>query len=608
MPTRLLILLSAAALTIGCQTAPQVPRSSSSLPNTANQPNESVRIRRADTKALPTLTQQDQDLKLTLAQAQELLNTGAPDQALQLLNGLEIGELSETTGDWLYTLTAQAHISLGNYIEAYRAITKVLGITTDYWLLLNQVCAKLTFRRCQADSMIALQAERTLSSRIDQDAILQILLDKSRTPYYEDIILAAAEITPITSPETAIHQGWYTLAEILTSAGSRQRTATVWQNWRQSWPNHPAALTPPTIIDQFRVEMPKSIALMLPLSGDLAHVGRAVRDGFIAALMAEEMNIGLHIFDSVANSSIELIRSARGVNADVIVGPLLKLNVDAFATFAAASETPTLLLNYLPKDTDATAARTPAMNLLQLGTAIEDEAATLAVHMQTNQHERVMIVSSNSVWANKALDTFREDWPHPVYTARFSTIKQLTNAVGTTMGVADSTARKTRVSSLLKEPIEFLPRARQDLDAIVALTTGFESAALIPALQFHFADHLPVYATSQSLRDNESPNGFTVTELPALVQPDATEQALINAFNLNQNPLVDLYVLGLTAFQMATWAPALTKPSPWRDHFTRQSPIGRLSLESGGRLSRSLAVTTVQDAKSSPAMGVAESK
>jgi outer membrane PBP1 activator LpoA protein len=165
------------------------------------------------------------------------------------------------------------------------------------------------------------------------------------------------------------------------------------------------------------------------------------------------------------------------------------------------------------------------------------------------------------------------------------------------MGVADSSARKARVSSLLKEPIEFLPRARQDLDAIVALTTGFESAALIPALQFHFADHLPVYATSQSLRDNQSPNGFIVTELPALVEPDATEQALINAFNLNQNPLVDLYVLGLTAFQIATWAPVLTEPSPWRDHFTRQSPIGRLSLKSGGRLSRSLAVTTVNDAQ-----------
>ena len=127
------------------------------------------------------------------------------------------------------------------------------------------------------------------------------------------------------------------------------------------------------------------------------------------------------------------------------------------------------------------------------------------------------------------------------------------------MGVEASAARKARIATLLDEPVEFLPRARQDLDAVLALTTGFESAALVPALQFHFADHLPVYATSQSLRDNKSPTGFAATELPALVKPDAAEQALIDAFNLNQSPLVDLYALGLAAFQMATWAPVLTE-------------------------------------------------
>ena len=111
---------------------------------------------------------------------------------------------------------------------------------------------------------------------------------------------------------------------------------------------------------------------------------------------------------------------------------------------------------------------------------------------------------------------------------------------------------------------------------------------MVPALQFHFADHLPVYATSQSLRDNKSPTGFAATELPALVKPDAAEQALIDAFNLNQSPLVDLYALGLAAFQMATWAPVLTESPSWREHFIRHSPIGMLSISPTGRLSRTL--------------------
>ena len=593
MPTRLLIFCCAVVLTIGCQTAPQSPRSAP-LQTTESAPAgaQTNGIGIDFNQARQTLTQQDRDLKLTLAQAQAVLDSGDATQTLMLLNEFTNQEFSASVNDWFYTLTAQAHSSLNNAIEAYRALTQVSQTTAEYWVLLRQVCSALAFSRCKADSMIALQNQTQLSGQVEQDAILETLLDANRNPGSEDLVLTAAQITPLSTPETNSHSGWYALADVLTSAGSRQKTIAAWDNWQQRWSTHPAALTPPTLTNELAARTTRSIALLLPLSGNLARVGRAVRDGFIAALMAEELNTDLHIFDSANHSPIELIRLARNVSADVVVGPLLKLNVEAFAAFAAASETPTLLLNYLPGDSDFGA---PAINLLQLGTAIEDEAATLAAHLQTNQHERVMVVYNDSAWANKALNTFREAWPYPLHTANFGTIKQLTNAVGSTMGVAASTARKTRIAALLGESVEFLPRARQDLDAILALTTGFESAALVPALQFHFADHLPVYATSQSLRDNKSPTGFAVTELPVLVQPNAAEQALIDAFNLNQSPLVDLYALGLAAFQMATWATVLTESSSWREHFIRHSPIGMLSISSTGRVSRTLTVTTARD-------------
>ena len=556
-------------------------------------------------QARDTVTQQSRDLKRTLAQAQTLLKSGAALQTLDLLNGLKDSELSGLSSDLCYTLKAQAHSLLNNPIEAYRALTQLSQIGTEHWRILRQACSKLNFNRCMADSMIALQAEAALSSQFEQDAILETLLNAKRAPGYEDLVLTSAQITPLPTPETPLHMGWYALIDMLTSAGSRQKTAIAWKNWQQRWSNHRAALTPPNLTNQLTVRPVKSIALMLPLSGDLARVGRAVRDGFIAALMEESLNTDLHIFDSAALLPIQLIRGAREVNADVLVGPLLKPNVQAFASFAAASETPTLLLNYLPSSDSESTASTSATQMLQLGTAIEDEATTLATHMQTNQHERVMIVYNDSAWANKAFDTFINAWPHPVYTANFGTIKQLTNSVGETMGVTASASRKDRVAALLGEQVEFLPRARQDLDAILALTTGFESVALIPALQFHFAEHLPVYATSQSVRGNQSPNGFAVTELPALVQPNAAEQALIDAFKLSQSPLVDLYALGLTAFQMATWAPVLTEPSLWRNHFINHSPIGMLSLGSQGRISRTLKVMTVGDRQNSTSRAAA---
>lgn len=89
-----------------------------------------------------------------------------------------------------------------------------------------------------------------------------------------------------------------------------------------------------------------------------------------------------------------------------------------------------------------------------------------------------------------------------------------------------------------------------------------------------------------------------MAELPLLTQPNRVELGMISAFNLSSNSLVDLYALGASAFQMATWAPALSMPSNWREHFTLRSPIGQLQLNSGGRISRNLAIKTVAPTRS----------
>ena len=201
MPTRLLIFCCAALLTIGCQTAPQSPRSAP-LQTTESAPAgaQTNGIGIDFNQARQTLTRQDRDLKQTLAQAQALLNSGAATQTLTLLSQFENQEFSTSVGDWLYTLLAQAHISLNNAIEAYRALTQVSQTTTEYWVLLRRVCSALVFNRCKADSLIALQSKTHLSGQVEQDAILQALLDANRNPGYEDLTLTGAQITPLSTP------------------------------------------------------------------------------------------------------------------------------------------------------------------------------------------------------------------------------------------------------------------------------------------------------------------------------------------------------------------------------------------------------------------------
>ncbi len=563
----------------------------------------------ADPAGQLTLAQRQRELKRILAQAERQLATGATTPVLELLNSIAITNLSPLATAQLHVLKAKAFARSGDPLEGYQALTNVSLTTLDHWSVLLQICSQLSLAQCRANSLIAMQAFTTQSSQLQQDDILLALLQARRAPDYEALQLASAQITPIPEPDTPLHRGWHALADALITTGSRSRTYSAWLRWQQQWPSHPAALVAPTMAAQLAAPANESIALMLPLTGRLANVGRAVRDGFIAAYLAEAgapanaVTPKLHVFDSAKYTSMELMRLARGANADVLVGPLLKANVEAFAGFALASETPTLLLNYLPDASTKEAEPDSSLNLVQLGTAIEDEAETLATYMGTNQHERIMVIHNNSAWATRALRAFQKDWPHPLYVTDFGDLKQLTNAVGQIMEVSASTSRKERIASLLGEPLEFLPRARQDLDAVLALTTGFESAALTPALQFHFAEHLPVYATSQSLRDATEPQGFTVTELPVLTQPNKVEQELIDTYNLRDSALVDLYAVGLSAFQMATWTPLLTEPTAWRNHFTIQSPIGLLHLNPSGRFSRTLSIKTSTDFQRPPRAG-----
>ena len=99
-----------------------------------------------------------------------------------LLNEFTNQEFSASVNDWFYTLTAQAHSSLNNAIEAYRALTQVSQTTAEYWVLLRQGCSALACSRCKADSMIALQNQTPLSGQVEQDAILAPLLAANRNP------------------------------------------------------------------------------------------------------------------------------------------------------------------------------------------------------------------------------------------------------------------------------------------------------------------------------------------------------------------------------------------------------------------------------------------
>jgi outer membrane PBP1 activator LpoA protein len=196
------------------------------------------------------------------------------------------------------------------------------------------------------------------------------------------------------------------------------------------------------------------------------------------------------------------------------------------------------------------------------------------------------------------LAEFQNLWPFPITIARFDEIKQVTSAVGGSMGVADSVARKTELTQLFDQEMQFLPRARQDLDAVVALTSNVESRALVPALRFHFANNLPVYATSQSIRGGSNIRelaGFTVTELPILANPSLNMRNLVSTYALTSSPLVELYALGYDAYQLATWIHLLNQSEKTSTQRTLRLSMatGIIQLSPNGRFQRTLDLVNI---------------
>ncbi|MCZ6618750.1 MAG: penicillin-binding protein activator, partial [Gammaproteobacteria bacterium] len=392
--------------------------------------------------------------------------------------------------------------------------------------------------------------------------------------------------------QTGKRLGWWELKssmlESFSSTDQRMRLA----RWRSRWPGHPAFnLLPTMLLPQNDQEWrPEHVALLLPLSGPLARAGRAVRDGFISAYLQgpssatpkQTTDFRISVYDSTASPLAIVYERILADGVDLVVGPLSKRSLREFNDLNP--ELPVLGLNYL-EDLEE-----PAQNLLQLGLAIEDEADTLVNRLLADGVDRLIIFHNGEDWSLRAVERLETHWPFHMTVQAFRDIKTITEAVGRAMHVDVSSERHVALSKLLDLELEFLPRAREDVAAIVVLVSNLEATALVPALKFHFADDLPVYASSQSVRGKQSDtlgplDGFRVIELPWQLFDDPLYKAMAEVFTLPINPFAALYALGVDAFRVSDRLVAFTRNSS--AHLLGSTGI--LSLDHQHRFRRELA-------------------
>lgn len=302
---------------------------------------------------------------------------------------------------------------------------------------------------------------------------------------------------PADAPDAA---GWLALAEAYTAhAYDPAAFAGAIAAWQTNYPGHPAqTLLLAELLEQSEESLrpPTKIALLLPLQGQLARVGEAVRDGFVAARFSGLMSPApdIVVYDVNAGNAVASLQQAIAEGAGLVVGPLEKGALDAVLA-AGELPVPMLALN------TATTPPANAARLFQFGLRPEDEAIDVAERAWADGRRRMITMVPSNELGERIVTAFSTRWLELggtlVDRVRFqSSVKSYAAAVRQTFGLQQSEARAAALRRLLKRALVSEARRRDDVDAILLSAPPVEARQILPQFRFLGADNLPIYATS----------------------------------------------------------------------------------------------------------------
>jgi uncharacterized protein len=374
---------------------------------------------------------------------------------------------------------------------------------------------------------------------------------------------AAAAGLPLETPAGAdpLVAAWLELGrETAAAAGNPFRLRAALTAWREQNPEHPAALElVGTLLQEYRAmtEFPQRVALLLPLGGRHAGAAGVVRDGFIAAYLAqgdEGERPALRFYDTTALGATAAYDLAARDGADFIVGPLLKEDLAELAG-AELPAVPALALNWVDEGYGL-----PGY-IFQFALAPEEEAASAARRAIRDGHRRALALAHDTEQGRRMAESFvaafQAEGGEVVGWQVFETrAADFSVEITSLLLLNESRARYQRLQGLLGRNLEYVPRRRQDVDFIFLAARPSEALLIRPQLRFHYAGKLPIYATSSiydpARSDNAELDGVLFADMPWRVGAgDAEFMARFRSFGpnaLDRNGR--LYAFGADAYRL----------------------------------------------------------
>jgi len=270
------------------------------------------------------------------------------------------------------------------------------------------------------------------------------------------------------------------------------------------------------IAQQPKAESIKQIAVLLPLEGRYKVIGKQIRSGIIKAFFASDQTITLKFYDSSELANLEVIYTqAKQEGADRVIGPLRK---EALQELASFRDDKLLALNNI----DGT-------SFTQFSFRSADPSLQMLRKFETAGYKRIGILTNDSKSSLNKAKVLQQTLTQANYQAVLSVYPdkkpRLRDALGALIHEKQSDERENNLRWLIGQKLNFFPRTRQDLDAIVIYDNAHRMSVFRPQFDFFELD-TPVFGDTeltptnfQDIKQNRDLNRVNFLTYPAILKP-----------------------------------------------------------------------------------------
>ncbi|MDZ7277182.1 penicillin-binding protein activator [Pantoea eucrina] len=459
-------------------------------------------------------------------------------------------------------------------------------------------------------------------------------------------------------------QGWLDLLNTWhANSQDAQMLKAAIADWKTRYPQNPGAKTLPTQLNQAQNMTPAStstIALLLPLNGQAQVFANAIQKGFNdakngvltppsaapaatdtasapqpaadhgdgsasspisaegvspaqpqttatpaqtpAPTAAQPSNAQIKVYDTSSQPIAQLMQQAQQDGATLVVGPLLKNNVESVVNSQTA-------LNVLALNEPEQIQNHP--NICYFALSPEDEARDAAHHIYEQGKRQPLLLVPRSSYGDRITNAFAQEWQKlggsTVQQQRIGNAAELKQGINSGAGIAlsgtpvtvqqpqspgVSIAGLTIPAPQSSTPAPSTENSGGGVDAVYIVASQDELQLIKPmiAMRTSSRNNIALYASSRSAQAGAGPDfrlemdGLQFSDIPLLSGTNnALMQQAAKSFN-NDYSLVRLYAMGLDAWTLA-------------NHFNqmRQSPgyaidgnTGKLSADANCVINRKL--------------------